>query len=934
MKKKINFLLLFFVVLYSHAQKTTLLRNASLLLPERGNMEVNWVLPPVEDSMMYSLPDETLDKRSFAVDSNGWPLLSYNKQQVLQPRRQLGYLLSQPFNDVVITTAGALFFTTDNDWGFADFQAAPVVKDGLPLVPFQPIASLPVPGSRMMKGTRNSLYFYGTNTATGLTEVFLLQPQPAATGTRLSGFRKVFETREVVTAVTGNGSQSYIALGKALLILNHKDSSVVQHPARFLGDITQLLLSEEAGLFYVSLFSIGHVGAQEAKDFFFSGSGLSADLQGNTLYIFFHRNLGVLSISHQEEWQQRTASFSKVQQLPAADLTVKELAFYEAGKPAAGAASKPSRSFQRQPAEQIMLGVKLQNKNTTTRQLYNLQLTIVGPDGAMMENKSELINFKAGVSLFDYRTPMGGPSTLCNGWYKIVLTVSGSQIATDSFRVTGPVNDLFTAIDCNDTTTAAILLGKGADPNGATPDSITTLLQLAVARGQEAMVQLLLSKGAWAELADPNGQTALFAWRFNPEHTRILQLLLDKGVPVNHKDLDGNTALAVMLEQMRYFNSAQRQLLFNGARLLLSKGANLNIRNTDGNTPLNQLAGVTDQPGNLLPVAQWLLENGADPNLADTAGEAPLYKIVKGSLNPQWVQLLLKHGASVQIKQPNSLLSVIFSRSAKWKPLRPERVYEAFGVARMLLDAKAPFMKSDEDSLLSNGFWQWLTANEMEALLNRRPDLRERAMKLPHPAIQAYFCRFYLQQAKDKLKSAVSNADYTNVLQLSRNAYAFLQQTFQEYVVAFVPGSVPERYRSDSGFTNKNCYLGISYALLTNFQCRVSEIQNDSPLKDLLQPLDIIVAMNGTPLTKEQTITTIKDNMQTGRESSMVIRKEGELVLPEVYLLNGMMELRIGNYAYGKQLLQRYLLCLQPGEQTTKQQQQIQALLEQYKSRQ
>ena len=943
MKKKNRILLVLAVIVGSQllqAQSTSLLRNVRLMLPEKSNMQVNWVLPPLDnDTVAYSLSE--MNHLPFAVDSTGWPLLAINNRQLLLPRKQLSYRLSQPFRDLAITTNGALFFTTENDWGFADFNAKPETELGLPLVPFQPVASLPLAGSRMQKGTNNSLYFFGKNHNTGLNEVYLLQPQPTTTGSSLSGFRKVFEAAQPVTAVTGNGLLTWVALGQSLLLVNNKDTSVTHHPARFLSPILQLLLSEEAGLFYVTALGVGHLGAQEGKDFFLCSNPFTADLQQNILYILLHRNLGVLSISHQEEWKQRPASFEKVVPAPVKGLSLKQLRIYESASP--DSVGKPSaRVFQGSQVRYLNFNLELSNLQPGSRHLHTLQVSLVAPDGEMLRNVSFLADFKPGMPVFKHHLAFGRqtPGSFCNGLYRLDILADGSPLASDSFRITGTVTTLLAAVSCKDTIAAAALLQQGADPNTTVSEDSVTMLQIAVYNGSETMVQLLLRHGAWPDLQDRNGQNSLFYWRFAPHQTNILKLLLDKGAPVNHKDKEGNTVLSILADQLRYYPVEYQRHFFSAMELLHSRGANLNLVNNSGNTILTSLAeqNATELKNeNMLPLAEWLLQHGADPNLTDSNGLSPLQKVINNSLHPQWVRLLLKHGAKVNYRKTlpgddnSGLISLTFHRYEQLKKDNPERANDALTIARLLLSAGAPLNRNDEQLLLTNGFWQWLTNQELESLLGRRSDLWEAAVKLPHPAIHTWFCQYELRFAQQLLDSAKSEADFKAALSKSRNALLFLRRTFTTYTLPFVPAPVPARYATDTGFSNKSCYIGITSNLLNNYSILVQEVNDDSPLKGLLHPMDIMISLNGTELTKEQSLTTIKDHMQPGRSSSMVVLREGVVQIPKAYLLNGILELRVGSYFAGKAALQKYLLLLPAGPAADEQRSQIQNMLEQYK---
>eukprot|EP00964_Phaeocystis_antarctica_P025301 scaffold14209_cov66-Phaeocystis_antarctica.AAC.1 len=89
--------------------------------------------------------------------------------------------------------------------------------------------------------------------------------------------------------------------------------------------------------------------------------------------------------------------------------------------------------------------------------------------------------------------------------------------------------------------------GGGVDSR-CTEHQDRTLLMLAAAGGQEAMVRMLLQRGASVNLQDTNGGTALMDAAGNG-HTTTVQVLLDAKADASLQTAGGFTALSWAEEQ-------------------------------------------------------------------------------------------------------------------------------------------------------------------------------------------------------------------------------------------------------------------------------------------------------------------------------------------------------------------------------------------------
>jgi ankyrin len=174
------------------------------------------------------------------------------------------------------------------------------------------------------------------------------------------------------------------------------------------------------------------------------------------------------------------------------------------------------------------------------------------------------------------------------------------------------------------------LLKSGADPNAATNDGRTPLIN-AIGSGNKAMVEKLLAAGGDINARSTN-TTALIAAGGRIE---LLKLLLEHKADPNLTTDNGQTAL----EQVVRLGNVE------AARLLLDAGAKVDAGLSGRDGPLHNAASM----GNY-DLVQLLLSKGADANARGQGGRTPLHAIASagrsndaGRLNG--AKLLLEFGA-------------------------------------------------------------------------------------------------------------------------------------------------------------------------------------------------------------------------------------------------------------------------------------------------
>lgn len=160
---------------------------------------------------------------------------------------------------------------------------------------------------------------------------------------------------------------------------------------------------------------------------------------------------------------------------------------------------------------------------------------------------------------------------------------------------------LYIAIISGHTAVVRLLLNWHADVHGG-PRS-QSLLDLAMKRGDEDVVQLLLEAGASLQFENDNSETLLqLACRQNK--AAIFKLLLDAGAAVNHQGRYGASALHIV-------SFLQRTEI---VELLLKAGADVNVLNNVGESPLS----IACAQGNEA-IVKLLLNAGAAVNTPSTS---------------------------------------------------------------------------------------------------------------------------------------------------------------------------------------------------------------------------------------------------------------------------------------------------------------------------
>ena len=244
---------------------------------------------------------------------------------------------------------------------------------------------------------------------------------------------------------------------------------------------------------------------------------------------------------------------------------------------------------------------------------------------------------------------------------------------------------LFISVENGHTKTTKLLLDNGADVNMNDRDAWSPLMY-ASHKGHSEVAELLIEYNAYVNMQSKDGWSALMLAVMSYRTIHLLQILLDHGAYTHLRTVkDGLSALMI----------ASKNGNTQAVKCLLKYGANMNVLSSSGWSALTfakenkheKTLQVLEEHGGIMykpqadhEINKWLdlviacenglsietkylLKQGVDINMI--ANELSVLMIVSKSGNTVIAELLLEHGANVNLENKHGWSALMFASQSK-----------------------------------------------------------------------------------------------------------------------------------------------------------------------------------------------------------------------------------------------------------------------------
>lgn len=420
-----------FLMAKEEGQKIKTIPDVTLAIPQKSGIKVRWVVPPQNSEDLLEKANVDWRRTMFSVDPKGQPWIGFNGKQIINPIRLFISNLSHPYQTFVHLDSGTLFFSTSTELGFIVAIDNPSVdQKGIPIVPFQPIALLPLPDSQMYRGEGEILYFAGHNVVSNMYEIYLLKPEGIKPHIR--GYRKIFESEEEITAVTANYDVAYISIGRLVVKISKKDGGISRlflHPTK---DITELAYSQDAGLFYVTQEGVGFLSDKGALEFLKTTSP-KIFLQKKTLYVLFPANLGIVAIENISDLKNYALS---VKGVVSGSAKVSSIDFFketDAGRKAVTVTASDRNNCD------IVCEINIEKADLKQSHRHTVRVNLYYGDMKVSEDRTYILDFTSGVESYMLKFPLfcRDRGYFLPGTYTVKIYIDNVKAGEKNFKITG-----------------------------------------------------------------------------------------------------------------------------------------------------------------------------------------------------------------------------------------------------------------------------------------------------------------------------------------------------------------------------------------------------------------------------------------------------------------------------------------------------------------
>jgi len=272
------------------------LQDFSIALPASSHVAARLIVPPPDEKSRGKMAWADV---AFAVGPDDVVWFGHDGNTVINFSRDYLFRTDRIFTDIAVLTGGALLIAGRTDLGFVPEVGLSPAGGRIPSVSVQPIFLLPVNDCRLSAGEKGVLYLFGTGRESRKEEVYLVRPEPAVPGRNVKlavrTIRKIYVSTEKVSAVAGDGDETFIATGRLVFkVTSGRDAlePIFLHPSE---EITDLALSLMHGLFYTTPSGVGYAGPN-GKVEFIRAHNTSIRIAGGALYVFLKNSLAVVKV--------------------------------------------------------------------------------------------------------------------------------------------------------------------------------------------------------------------------------------------------------------------------------------------------------------------------------------------------------------------------------------------------------------------------------------------------------------------------------------------------------------------------------------------------------------------------------------------------------------------------------------------------------------
>lgn len=307
MNKVSRSLLLFLFCCGTHSAGTTasesnykshpLPADTKLILPFFHPPHVEWAWPRL-DPFFKERSDTHFD-----IDGDGNPWYSMAPQYLISPVTGMIVKVDVLVQDYVWLDNGELAVCSQDALGFLVNPDEP--KNSVTLFHFEPAIPLVSKNTKLYAGIKNSLYLVGTDFRNGKETLFVIRNPITQGGTKTEKvMSKLLSIKEEITAVTGDGDTTYVAIGRIITRLKSGDSQAerifVHSDLDILG-----LAAIPTGVFYTTHSSVGFVSFRKKKSLeFLKTPSPQIKLKKGKLYVMLGSTQEVLEFRNLDKFDK------------------------------------------------------------------------------------------------------------------------------------------------------------------------------------------------------------------------------------------------------------------------------------------------------------------------------------------------------------------------------------------------------------------------------------------------------------------------------------------------------------------------------------------------------------------------------------------------------------------------------------------------------